>query len=130
MHSDLNQGPIDLQSIALPLSYTPLLRKAEKTLQTNPHYAMYAEQANRVETLVLHLHNCFKNKCFYVLPSIFLSCHMTSCQKFLQLYKKMQPMKASWWYVLTVKNMHSWSSSKLCGSWSQAKTSYIKYVIR
>ena len=88
-HSDLNQGPIDLQSIALPLSYTPLLRKAEKTLQQNPHYAMYAEQANRVETLVLHLHNCFKNKCFYVLPSIFLSCHMTSCQKFLQLYKKM-----------------------------------------
>ena len=47
-HSELNQGPIDLQSIALPLSYTPLLRKTEKTLQRNPHYAMYAEQANRV----------------------------------------------------------------------------------
>ena len=24
-HSELNQGPIDLQSIALPLSYTPLM---------------------------------------------------------------------------------------------------------
>ena len=26
-HSDLNQGPIDLQSIALPLSYTPAIVK-------------------------------------------------------------------------------------------------------
>ena len=26
-HSDLNQGPIDLQSIALPLSYTPAVVK-------------------------------------------------------------------------------------------------------
>ena len=24
-HSELNQGPIDLQSIALPLSYTPVI---------------------------------------------------------------------------------------------------------
>ena len=39
-HSDLNQGPIDLQSIALPLSYTPLLRENEKTLQQTLHYAM------------------------------------------------------------------------------------------
>ena len=27
-HSDLNQGPIDLQSIALPLSYTPFHENA------------------------------------------------------------------------------------------------------
>ena len=35
-HSDLNQGPIDLQSIALPLSYTPeaALEAAAELTQT------------------------------------------------------------------------------------------------
>ena len=27
-HTDLNHGPIDLQSIALPLSYTPRMKNA------------------------------------------------------------------------------------------------------
>ena len=31
-HSDLNQGPIDLQSIALPLSYIPLQPVTIKTV--------------------------------------------------------------------------------------------------
>ena len=29
-HPDLNQGPLDLQSNALPLSYTPSFREAEE----------------------------------------------------------------------------------------------------
>ena len=34
-HSDLNQGPIDLQSIALPLSYTPFLNTVVLNLFLN-----------------------------------------------------------------------------------------------
>ena len=35
-HPDLNRGPIDLQSIALPLSYTPIWSTEENKLEVNP----------------------------------------------------------------------------------------------
>ena len=42
----------------------------------------------------------------------------------LQLYHKIWPTKVTW-YMLRVRNMHSWLSSDPSGLWGKAKLSYI-----
>ena len=49
--------------------------------------------------------------------------------KFLLLYHKVSLIKFAW-YVLRVKNMHSWSPPDLWGSWHEEEPSYIHYDIR
>ena len=52
-----------------------------------------------------------------------------SCFQFLQSYYKVSLIKVAW-YVLRVKDMHSWSPPDLWGPWDEEKLSYIHYDIR
>ena len=52
---------------------------------------------------------------------------ITSHFQFLQSYHKMSLIKVAW-YVLRVKNIHSWSPSDLWSSWGQ--DSMLLYIIR
>ena len=49
--------------------------------------------------------------------------------KFLLSYHKVSLIKVAW-YVLRVKDMHSWSPPDLWGPWDEEKLSYIHYDIR
>ena len=49
--------------------------------------------------------------------------------KFLQPYHKVSLTKVAW-YVLRVKNMHSWAPPDPWGPWDEEKLSYIHYNIR
>ena len=49
--------------------------------------------------------------------------------KFLQSYYKVSLTKVAW-YVLRVKNMHSWAPPDPLGPWDEEKLSYIHYDIR
>ena len=51
------------------------------------------------------------------------------CFQFLQSYYKVSLIKVAW-YVLRVKDMHSWSPPDLWGPWDEEKLSYIHYDIR
>ena len=53
----------------------------------------------------------------------------TLCFQFLQSYYKVSLIKVAW-YVLRVKDMHSWSPPDLWGPWDEEKLSYIHYDIR
>ena len=49
--------------------------------------------------------------------------------KFLLSYQKVSLIKVAW-YVLKVKNMHSWAPPDPWGPWDEEKPSYIHYNIR
>ena len=49
--------------------------------------------------------------------------------QFLQAYEKVSLIKVAW-YVLRVKNIHSWSPPDPLGPWDEEKMSYIHYDIR
>ena len=49
--------------------------------------------------------------------------------KFLLSYQKVSLIKVAW-YVLKVKNMHSWAPPDPWGPWDEEKSSYTHYNIR
>ena len=88
------------------------------------------------ETLI----NVISRKLIYITISTFTSVrpygvvvtsrHVTlSSFQFLQAYDKVSLIKVGW-YVLKVKNIHSWSPPDPLGPWDKEKASYIHYDIK
>ena len=74
-----------------------------------------------------NLHNYFN---LHVCPSIWHQRHVPLLSfQFLQWYHIRSLVKVAW-YVLRVKNMHSWSPSHPWGPLDEMKLSYIHYNIR
>ena len=80
--------------------------------------------------ILLNLHNYFN---LHVCPSIPRRCRHRHVPllifQFLLSYYKVSLIKAAW-YVLRLKNIHSWSSQDPLGPWDEKKPSYILYDIR
>ena len=65
-----------------------------------------------------------------VVVVVVTSRHVTlSSFQFLQAYDKVSLIKVGW-YVLKVKNIHSWSPPDPLGPWDKEKASYIHYDIK
>ena len=97
-----------------------------KTLKRTTNFSIFVKT-------VLYLN---RNDDIYITISTFTSVRPSggggvplSSFQFLQSYYKVSLIKVAW-YVLRVKDMHSWSPPDLWGPWDEEKLSYIHYDIR